>query len=166
MAIFRREPHPNGGVECRWGGLKSRFSTNIWHAINNCCTMVVYRTRGRLFVYCGYAAIGPPSATRDNQSPLSVALQCETDQARSRTIHNHGRPWIVCTTTRLDVTPETTKQNWIPRTGKLEAEVTNNKTKKTALKVLYYWSNEANYWQTRSIARPLCDSRATCFIIS
>ena len=33
---------------------------------------------------------------------------------------------------------------------------------KTALEILYYWSNEANYWQTRSIARPLCDSRATC----
>jgi len=27
---------------------------------------------------------------------------------------------------------------------------------------LYYWSNEANYWQTWSIARPLCDSWATC----
>ena len=25
-----------------------------------------------------------------------------------------------------------------------------------------YWSNEANYWQTGSIVRPLCDSRATC----
>jgi len=35
---------------------------------------------------------------------------------------------------------------------------------KTALEVLYYWSNESNYWQTRSIARPLCDSRATCFV--
>ena len=29
MAIFRRRP-PNGGVECRWGRQKSRFSTNIW----------------------------------------------------------------------------------------------------------------------------------------
>ena len=27
---------------------------------------------------------------------------------------------------------------------------------------MFYWSNEANYWETRSIARPLCDSRATC----
>ena len=35
---------------------------------------------------------------------------------------------------------------------------------KTALKVLYYWRNEANYFQTRSIARPLCDSRASCFL--
>ena len=25
-----------------------------------------------------------------------------------------------------------------------------------------FCTNEANYWQTRSIARPLCDSRATC----
>jgi len=37
------------------------------------------------------------------------------------------------------------------------AYVTNNKR--------IYWmfcTIEANYWQTRSIARPLCDSRATC----
>ena len=33
---------------------------------------------------------------------------------------------------------------------------------KTALAVLYYLSNEAYYWQTRSIAWPLCDSRASC----
>jgi len=26
---------------------------------------------------------------------------------------------------------------------------------------LYYWRNEVNYWQARSIARPLCDSRAS-----
>jgi len=29
MAIFRREP-PYGGVECRWGRLKSRFWACIW----------------------------------------------------------------------------------------------------------------------------------------
>ena len=28
---------------------------------------------------------------------------------------------------------------------------------------MYYWRKEANYWQTQSIARPLCDSRASCF---
>ena len=39
-------------------------------------------------------------------------------------------------TTRLDITPKTTEQNRIVRTGKSEAEVTNNK--KTALEVLYY----------------------------
>ena len=42
-------------------------------------------------------------------------------------IHNHGRPRIVCMTARLDVTPKTTEQNRIARTGKSEAEVTNNK---------------------------------------
>ena len=29
MAVFRRGP-PNGGVECWWGGQKSRFSASIW----------------------------------------------------------------------------------------------------------------------------------------
>ena len=42
----------------------------------------------------------------------------------------------MCMTARLDVTPKTTEQNGIVRTGKSEAEVTNNK--KTALDVLYY----------------------------
>ena len=56
-------------------------------------------------------------------------------------------------TARLDVTPKTTEQNRIVHTSKSEAEVTNNK--KTALEVLYYWRNEASYWQTRSISRGL-----------
>jgi len=79
------------------------------------------------------------------------------------TLHNHGRPWILCMTAGLDVTPKTTDQNRIVRTSKSEAEVSNNK-KKTALEVSYYWSNEANYWQTRSIARPLCYRRTTCSV--
>jgi len=41
-----------------------------------------------------------------------------------------------CMTARLDVMPKTTEQNRIIRTGKSEAEVTNNK--KAALEVLYY----------------------------
>jgi len=39
-------------------------------------------------------------------------------------------------TARLDVTPKTTELNRIVRTGKSEAEVTNDK--KTAFEVLYY----------------------------
>jgi len=57
------------------------------------------------------------------------------------------------------VTPKTIENNRIIHTRKSEAEVTNNK--KTALEVFYYWSNEANYWQIRSIARLLYESRAT-----
>jgi len=58
---------------------------------------------------------------------VAAVLQCETDQARSRTIHNHSRPRIVCMTARLDVTPKTTEQNRIVRTGKPETEVTYKK---------------------------------------
>ena len=77
----------------------------------------------------------------DHQAPraivtISVVLQRESEHARSRTIHNHDRPRIVCMTARLDVTPKTTEQNRIICTSKSEAEVTNNK--KTALQVLYY----------------------------
>jgi len=97
-------------------------------------------------------------------------------------------------TARLDVTPKTTEHNRIVCNSKFEAEVTNNEktclstidaTKLTTdrheasrglfataeLLVSYLASDsykttiEANYWQTRSIARPLCDSRATCSIL-
>jgi len=48
----------------------------------------------------------------------------------------------------------------IARSDKSVAYVTNNKLK------LYstFCTVEANYWQTRSIALPLCDSRATCLM--
>jgi len=37
MTIFRWRP-PNGGVECRWGRYKSRFWTNSWLSIDDCCS--------------------------------------------------------------------------------------------------------------------------------
>jgi len=43
-----------------------------------------------------------------------------------------------------------TEHNLFVCSGKSEAEL--------ALNILYYW----NYWQTRGIARPLCNSRSTC----
>jgi len=43
--------------------------------------------------------------------------------------------------------------------GKSEAEVTIIEDCARG-----YYTVEANYWQTQSIARPVCDSRATCFI--
>jgi len=50
-----------------------------------------------------------------------------------------------------------TEQNLIVRSGKSEAEVTNNRRLRSP-----YCCIEANYCQTRSIARPICDKRATC----
>ena len=29
---------PNGGVECRWGRHKLRFSANTWLSIDDCCS--------------------------------------------------------------------------------------------------------------------------------
>jgi len=43
--------------------------------------------------------------------------------------------------------------------GKSEAKITNNRRLRST-----YCAVEANYWHTRSIARPFCDSRAICFI--
>ena len=54
-------------------------------------------------------------------------------------------------------TPKRREQNLFVRSGKSEAEVTNNRRLRST-----YCTIEANYWQTRSIARPFCDSRATC----
>ena len=60
---------------------------------------------------------------------------------------------------RISLSEEKTmEQNLIVRSGKSEAEVTNNERRRSR-----YRTAEANYRQTRSIARPICDSRATCF---
>jgi len=51
-----------------------------------------------------------------------------------------------------------TEQNVIiVHSEKSEAEVTNNRRLRST-----FCTIETNYWQTRSIARPLCDSKATC----
>ena len=63
-------------------------------------------------------------------------------------------------TRSLNITPKTTEQHLIVRICKSEAKVTNSKRVRSR-----YCTVEANYWQTRSIARPLCDSRATCLDI-
>jgi len=55
-----------------------------------------------------------------------------------------------------DVTPKTTEQNLIVRTGKPEAKVTDNKRLRSK-----YCTVEANYREPRNIARPLCDSRSS-----
>ena len=140
MAIFRRKPPPNGGVECRWGRLKSRNQRLFGLAINNCCNVVCISHFAAGFLFT--AGIGRPSAI-------------------SRYTHTQSRwTWIVCMTARLDVTPKTTEQNRIVRTDRSETEVTNNKKLRSR-----YCTIEANYWQTRSIAQLFCDSRASCFQI-
>ena len=50
-----------------------------------------------------------------------------------------------------------TERNLIVRSDKSKAEVTNNKRRRSRYRI-----PKANYKHTRSIARPLCNSRATC----
>jgi len=59
---------------------------------------------------------------------------------------------------KLDVTPQTTTHDVIVCISKSEAEVTNNKRRPST-----YRTVEANYRQTRSVARSLCNCWASCF---
>jgi len=61
-------------------------------------------------------------------------------------------------TKSLNVMPKTTEQHLIAHSDKSVAYVTNNKRLCST-----FCTIEANYWQTRSITRPLCESRETCF---
>ena len=61
---------------------------------------------------------------------LFTACMRKLNHQAQRTIR---RPWLY---TMRDVTPKTTEQNRIVRTGKSEAEVTRPNNKKTALEVL------------------------------
>ena len=77
MAIFRRRP-PHGGVQCRWGRLKSRFSTNI----SLCDRLLLHHGQfialsGRVFVDCRYR---------------TTKRHAYKQSRSSRAIHSYGRP--------------------------------------------------------------------------
>jgi len=138
MAILRREP-PNESVECKWGRQKSRFWANIWL---HCMLLTLLPAR------CSqYDAVGPPSRK----------LWHFTGSKR-RCLLVTGEDGKMFMTKSFNVTPKTTEQHLISRSDKSVAYVTNNKRL-----ISTFCTIGANYWQTRSIARPLCDSRATCF---
>jgi len=99
---------PNGGVECRWGMQKSRFWAympavdaatrevlSTWSPVDDGHHLASWH----LYRLSYTAGIRPPSATCDKVT-VSVVLQRENDQARSRTIHNHNRShvWQQCLT--------------------------------------------------------------------
>ena len=77
------------------------------------------------------AGIGRSSAaTLYRVTVVRDCVQCETDQARSGAMHNHGRirvNRVYDSKARRYAEPKTTEQNRIVRTGKSEAEVTNIK---------------------------------------
>ena len=104
MAIFQQGP-PNGGVECQWGRQKSLFWANIW----------LHRVPWTV----GAASAIHLAATDHGELMTLVAgkrwslLMAEDDDE-------------VFMTRSLNVTPKTTEQHLIVRSGKSETEVNNN----------------------------------------
>ena len=141
--------------------------------------MAIFR-RGLLRL-TGASNAGGVGRNRDSKPIWLTCLLLALQQARCC---QHGRRWTTATVTQVewhiaavrggvdcgrrrqnvyDKKPQRyAKDNWkahlTARSDKFVAYVTNNKR-------LYstFCTVEANYWQTRSIARPLCDSRATCY---
>ena len=127
--------HPlNGGVECRWGRQKSRFQTYIW-----------------LHCMLRLARCYQHGATRLWQVVTLIAgskwwfllMAGDNDEMFMKR--------------SLNVTPKTIEQHLIVHSDKSVAYATNNKRLCST-----FCTIEANYWQTWSVVRPLCNSRATC----
>ena len=138
MAILRRGNSPNGDVECTWGRQKSWFWAYIW--LN--CLLLTLQQAGVVNTVAG----GPRPPSRKLWHIASSKRRC----------------WL---------REKTTKCLWqgyakYNRTAHLTACINKSVAYVTNNKSLYSTfcrpTVEANYWQTRSIARPLCDSRATC----
>ena len=141
IAIFRQEPPPpNRGVECRWGRQKSRFWAHLaWLPV------LTLQQSGVVNTVAGGRA-RPPS-----RKLWHIAGMC--------------RCWLWEKTTKCLWQKASTLYAEDNRTAHLTARgnksvpcVTNNKR----LPYSTFCTVEANYWQTWNIARPLCDSRATC----
>ena len=142
MAIFRRAgtPPPKGGVECRWGRQKSRFWAYIWLH----CMLVPLQEARR----CQHGRRWTATVLQvncDTSLVVSGGVDCER---RRRNVYNK-KPQRYAKDNRT--------AHLTARSHKSVACVTNNKRFYST-----FCTVEANYWQTRSIARPLCDSRATC----
>jgi len=129
---------PNGGVECRWGKQNSRFLAYIWLQ-----WMLLMLLPARCYQY---DAFGPPSCKLWHFAG-----------SERRCLLIAGKDGEMFMTRSFDVMPKTTEQHLIARSDKSVAYVTNNKRLCST-----FCTVEANYWQTWSIVRLFCDSRASC----
>ena len=123
----------NGGIECRWSKQKPRF----W----------------------AYLALVPAVS----------AATCQVLSTRSPVDDGHR---FAGSKRRCWLWEKTTKCLWQEASTLRQRQQTVHLTARSDKSVAYIINNkrlystfctvEANYWQIRSIARPLCDSRATC----
>jgi len=135
IATFRREP-ANGGIECRWGSQKLWFWAYIW-----------------LDCQVNRQVLSTWSPVDHSHCPAS----CDTSLVVSGGVDCGRRQWNVYDKKPQRYAKDNSTSHLTGRSDKSVAYVTNNKR-------LYstFCTVEANCWQTQSIARPLCNSRATC----
>ena len=128
-------------VECRWGSQKSRFWAHLALVLAvSAATFQVLSTRSPV-------DDGHRLASYDTLLVVSGGVDCGR---RRRNVYDK-KPQRYAKDNRT--------AHLTARSDKPVAYVTNNKR-------LYsmFCTVEANYWQIRSIARPLCNSRATCYL--
>jgi len=132
------DPH-NGGAECRCGKHKSRFWANIGlHRV-----LSTLRQAGVINAVPPWQVVTLIAGSK-RRSLLMAADDDVMFMARS-----------------FNVTQKTTEQHSIARNDKSVAYVTNNKRLRST-----FCTIEANYWQTRSIARPLWLGLVFCCAIT
>ena len=102
------------------------------------------------------AATGQVLSTRRRRTTVLQAVTLIAGSKR-RSLLMAGDDNEIFMTRSLNVTPKTTEQHLIAHSDKSVAYVINNKRHCPT-----FCTIEASYWQTRSIARRLCDSRTTC----
>jgi len=132
---------PNGGVECRWGRQKLRF----WAYL----ALVPAVSAATCHVLSTGWTVNNDHWLVSYDTSLVESSGVDCGRRRQNVYDKKPRRYA-----KDNITAHLTA-----RSDKYVAYVTNNKR-------LYsmFCTVEANYWQTLSIARPLGDSRATCFI--
>ena len=142
IAIFRRAP-PNGGggVECSWGRQKSRF----W----------AYLALVRAVSAATCQVLSTESPVDDVHRLASydtlLVVNGGVDCGRRRRNVYYKKPRRYAKDNRT--------AHLTARSDKSVAYITNNKRLNST-----FCTVESNCWQTRNIARFLCDSRATCML--
>ena len=151
---------PNGGVECRWGIGRNRDSGLIAgyrRLLDVWSVKTIYWRRSWVYDTVGHAPLAIDRLldvrTTKWQKQLLTTIQCRS-HSRRRT--SECLFVMACSMDEYDK-EKRTENNLIVRSGISEAKTANNKRLRSAFCI------EAI--QTRSIARPLCDSWASCFIL-
>jgi len=170
MTIFRRVT-PNRGFESRWCRQKSRFSRVVNAATTRlstrCCRRrLLFTGEGRRSFYKVFMASTLPKTTE--QHLIVCSGKSEAEVTNNRIVHYQKQSFwhqhCGCSNTNwklfyfndplfisIVIVLVTLILFWL-----IDWLIVH----------LRYCTIETNYWQTRSIAQPLCDSRATCISLA